>query len=115
MGYKLHVATTYQVRYDYNVTPFDCKEGLLNQFLHEHCPNMSWEDGRYSCEFATSLEIPKAELGNLIRWITTHRDEYTQWANENGIEENADKFIEIVAYWIANSDHCNDFVALSWY
>ena len=115
MGYRIHVATTYQVQYDYKVTPFDHKEGVINQFLYKHCQDMSWEDGRDSCEFATSLEISKAELGNLIGWIATHREEYAQWASENGIEESADKFIEIVAYWIANSDHRNDFVALAWY
>lgn len=115
MGYSLHVATAYQVQYDYKVTPFDHKEGVINRFLYKHCPDMSWEDGRDSCEFATSLEISKAELGNLIGWIATHREEYAQWSSENGIEESADKFIEIVAYWIANSDHRNEFVALSWY
>lgn len=115
MGYKLHVATTYQVVHDYKVTPFDLKSNEINSFLQVHCPDISWEDGRDSCEFATSLEIPKADLGNLIGWITTHREEYAEWAQANGIEESADKFIEIVAYWIANSDHRNDFVALAWY
>lgn len=115
MGYRLHVATTYQVKYDYHVTPFDHKSGEVNRFLQEHCPDMSWEDGRESGEFATSLEISKVELGNLIGWIATHREEYAEWAKENGIDESADKFIEIVAYWIANGDYRNDFVALYWH
>ncbi len=66
MGYRIHVATTYQVVDDYNVTPFDGKSEEINRFLGEHCPDMSWEDGRDSCGYATHLEVPKAELGNLI-------------------------------------------------
>lgn len=115
MGYRLHVATTYQVAHDTKLTPFNGKSQEINLFLQERCPEMSWEDGRDSCEYANYLEISKAELGNLIGWISTHRKEYAEWAKENGIEESAGKFIEIVAYWIANSDHRNDFVALFWY
>lgn len=115
MGYKLHVATTYQVEHDFKVTPFDGKSNEINSFLQKHCPDISWEDGRDSCEYACTLEIPKSDLGNLIGWISNHREEYNVWANENGIEQSANKFIEIIAYWIANSDHRNDFVALAWY
>lgn len=114
MGYRLHLATTYQVKFDQMVTPFSNKSSEINRFIQDHCPNISWEDGRDSCEFATTLEVPKSELGALIGWIVTHRDEYEGWAKENGIEESADKFIGIVAYWIANSDLRNDFVVLSW-
>lgn len=115
MGYKLRVATKYQVEHDRELASFNYKSTQINLFLYEHCPDIAWNDDREGCEYAISLEIPKSDLIGLIAWVASHRDEYAQWAEENGIDEDADQFIRIIAHWLVVGDPDNQFVALFWY
>lgn len=113
MGIRLHVATKYQVEHNGEITPFNNKSEEINTLLHAHCPNLSWEGEDF--RFSERLQVPREDLANLIGYVVANPEEYTRWASQNGISENASEFICILAFWIANSDQRNDFVVLSWY
>ncbi len=112
MGYRLHVAEVYQVKL-HSQDYFNGSSTDINRMLHENCPGLSWE-GEY-VESSERLEVPRAELADLIAKIADGREGFNKWAQSHGIKETADEMIRIIAEWIANSDQRNDFVVLIWY
>lgn len=112
MGFRIHVATEYQVKYQYN-GQFSLHQPEINRFLHEHCEGLSWEGE--DLETAEHLEVYRNELADLIAKIVSDRDAFNRWAKRNGIDTTADEFICIIADWISKSDQRNDYVVLNWH
>lgn len=112
MRYKIHVAKVYQVEHCL-FDDFNGKSDVINRMLAENCPGLSWEGEDVEC--STRLEVPRAELGDLIAKIASDKEDFEKWAKLHNIEESADKVIAIIAKWISFSDQRNDFVVLSWY
>lgn len=111
MGYRIHVASTYQVEYG-DREYFSNQIFTINRFLEEHCPGMGWNGN--TCEESDILKIPRHELAYLINWILCNQQEYKYWAKRNNITECPEEFVNIIAYWIAESDPRNDYVVLEW-
>lgn len=112
MGYRLHVAEVYQVKHHSRVY-FNGSSTDINRMLHENCPGLSWDGEDVEC--SERLEVPRAELADLIAKIADDREDFNNWAQLHDIDVTADKMIRIVADWISNSDQRNDFVVLTWY
>ncbi len=112
MGYRIHVAEVYQVKY-HKYDNFNGKSEAINRMLAENCPGLSWEGDDVEC--SAQLEVPRAELGDLIAKIASDKEDFEKWAKLHDIEESADKVIAIIARWISFSDQRNDSVVLSWY
>ncbi len=112
MGYRLHVAEVYQVKHhtrDY----FNNQSADINRMLQENCPGLSWEGEDVEC--SERLEVPRAELADLIGKIVADREDFGKWLQLYDIRVSVETFIRYIAEWIANSDQRNDFVVLSWY
>ena len=112
MGYRIHVAEIYQVKrrlYD----NFNGKSEAINRMLAENCPGLIWEGEDVEC--SERLEVPRAELGDLIAKIASDKEDFEKWAKLYDIEESADQVIAIIAKWIALSDQRYVFVVLFWY
>lgn len=112
MGFRIHVATEYQVKY-HNNGQFSLHQPEINRYLRDNCREL-WHEGE-DVECAEYLEITRSELANLIAKIASDRDAFNHWAKRNGITETADEFICIIADWISKSDQRNEFVVLNWH
>lgn len=112
MGSKVHVAEVYQVKH-HLFDNFNGKSDAINRMLAENCPGLVWEGEDVEC--SERLEVPRAELGDLIAKIASDKEDFEKWAKLYDIEESADQVISIIAKWIALSDQRNDFVVLFWY
>ena len=97
MGNKIHVAEVYQVKH-HIFDNFNGKSDVINRMLAENCPGLSWEGEDVEC--STRLEVPRAELGDLIAKIASDKEDFEKWAKLHNIEESADKVIAIIAKWI---------------
>lgn len=112
MGYRIHVAEVYQVKH----CTFDdlkCKQDAINRLLYEHCPSMSWDGEDVDC--SERLEVPRAELADLIGWVASSKEQFAEWAKLHQIEETSEQMIAIIAKWISFSDQRNDYVVLTWF
>lgn len=112
MGYRICVAEVYQVR-NHLFDDFNGKSEAVNRMLAENCPGLVWEGEDVEC--SERLEVPRAELGDLIAKIASDKEDFEKWAKLYDIEESADKAIAIIAKWMSFSDQRNDFVVLSWH
>lgn len=112
MGYRIHVAEVYQVKH-HMFDAFNGKSDAINRMLADNCPGLLWDGEDVEC--SQRLEVPRAELGDLIAKIASDKETFEKWAKLNCIAESADKVIAIIARWISFSDQRNDFVVLSWY
>ena len=108
---KLHHSPIYQVTYGGGHFSYQTAE--LNYYLHDNCHGAHF-DGE-SIETAERIEIPRAELANLIAKICYNRREHEQWLKDNGINCTVDEMIVIISRWIAESDQRNDYVVLTWF
>ncbi len=106
------MAEVYQVKH-HIFDNFNGKSDVINRMLAENCPGLSWEGEDVEC--SERLEVPRAELGDLIAKIASDKEDFEKWAKLYDIKESADEFIAIIAKWIAFSDQRNDFVVLSWH
>ena len=68
MGNKIHVAEVYQVKH-HIFDNFNGKSDVINRMLAENCPGLSWEGEDVEC--SERLEVPRAELGDLIANIAS--------------------------------------------
>ena len=110
MGYRIHVATTYQVKYEFG--DFSNKSEFINRLIAENCPSASFNDDYPT--FATSIEVPRAELAMLSGKIAKEREKYEPiFAQE--LNDTVDNVIFTISSWIAYSDQRNDYVVLQWF
>jgi hypothetical protein len=112
MGYRIHCAEVYQVKY--RATDHFCnKTEAINKLLYDQCPEITWDGEDISC--SERLEVPRAELATLIGRIVNNPTYFEKWRDTWGIAESLNEIICIIACWIAESDQRNDYVVLSWY
>jgi hypothetical protein len=114
MGIRIHVAEVYQLRCSTTTADsFYNRSEAVNKMLYDQCPNITW-DGEDVAK-AERLEIPRAELANLMAKIVSNRTYFENWRETWNIEENLDRILCVIAEWIAKSDQRNDYVVLMWY
>jgi hypothetical protein len=112
MGYTIHVAKVYEVKYGSNAY-FKWKTDRINRFLYENCPSLQWDgDDVFTSE---RLEVPRKELSELIDKIVDNREYYETVRETWGFEESLEELIVIFSQWITDSDQRNDFVVLQWF
>ena len=112
MGYKLHVASEYQVKYS-SSEAFNNHTAEINRFLKYNCPNIEWDGEDIEC--AGCLKVPRAELALILAKMITQPMEFSEWLKKHQVSETIGDVVRIIAGWIAQSDQRNDFVVLSWY
>lgn len=110
MGYRIRVATTYHVKYEFG--DFSNKSEFINRLIAENCPFASFNDDDPT--FATSIEVPRAELAMLAGNIAKEREKYKP-IFEKELNNTVDNVIFAISSWIAYSDQRNDFVVLQWF
>lgn len=111
MGYRIHFSPIYQV--NYGGGHFSHHTAELNRLLYEHSEDISYEGEDIEC--AERISVPRADLANLIGWISSNRDDFSQWLKKYQFDCNPDEFICIICEWISQSDPRNDYVVLTWF
>lgn len=110
MGYKIHVATTYQVKYEFG--DLSNKSEFINRLIAENCPFASFNED--DDRDADSIAVPRAELAMLAGKIAQEREKYEPvFAQE--LNDTVDNVIFAISSWIAYSDQRNDYVILKWF
>lgn len=110
MGYCIHYSPVYQVTYGGG--DFGNHTAEINRLLKENSEDISFEGDDIEC--SERLEVPRADLANLVSKIAGDRDNFNEWLKCNSIDSTPEKFITILCKWIANSDPRNDYVVLTW-
>lgn len=110
MGYRIHVATTYQVKYEFG--DFNNKSEFINHLIAENCMGASFNDEDH--HYADTIEVPRAELAMLAGKVAKEREKYEPIFNRE-LNDTADNVIFAISSWIAYSDQRNDYVVLQWF
>jgi hypothetical protein len=112
MGYRLHVAKTYKVEWDYNGM-FNHKSEQINTLLADLCP-LAYFDGEDK-SFSQRIEINKEELQEAIQDIENNNEYYDELLEHRGINCTANEFIDCLKDLLKVSDKRNDYVILEWF
>lgn len=111
MGYRCHVATKYDVKYDHGFMSY--QQDCINHLLNDLCPGL-WCNSEY-IESADTLEIPKDEFEQAIKKVKKCRKRYARYLEEGEAEFSVEELISSLETWLENSDPNNDFVRLYWF
>lgn len=109
MGYRLHYASTYQVKYEGGY--FNHKTEI-NRLLVEKC------DATYNeitPESSDDLEVNREELVKLVQDMKYNPQWYEAYIASNGWDYSMEDFVSIFEEMISKSDQRNDFVVISWF
>lgn len=111
MGFNCHVATKYQVEYDYGF--FSFQQEILNNLLYRLCPNTLFSED--CVEYSYNLRIPKDELRTAIEVIKGDRDLYEAELKKEEAGFSVNELVSNLETWLEKSDPQNDFIRLSWF
>ena len=112
MGYRIHVATTYEVKY--GCGELSNKQEAINRLLSDNCSDLHWND-KDGAIFSSELQVPRTQLAQLISILVSNRTHFEKWCRINDIGVSLDELVVIISRWIAESDYRNPIVVLSWY
>lgn len=105
MGYRLHVATKYQVRYD-GFGMFNHKSEELNDLIQEYFAGTDfWSD---SAEYAKDMEIPVFVFEKGIKKMRESKDTLLEGYDNKEVIDNFE-------YILDNYDRKNEYIHLSWF
>ncbi len=114
MGYKIHVASTYQVEYRGYPGRFSQCTEVINDLICELCPSAWFSDD--SVSYSDRIEVPRAELKEAITKLNENKAEYVERLKENvDFDYTVDDIINAMQGWIDTSDQRNDYVILHWF
>lgn len=108
MGYRLHYATTYQVKYGGGFFNHKTK---INQLLADKC------DASYNNdmpEYSDYLEVEREELMKLVQDIKNNPKEYENYLSANDWDYTSEDLVKIFEEMIQRSDQSNTFIILQW-
>lgn len=111
MGYRCHVATKYDVKYNFGF--LSSQQEYVNTLLYDLCPSL-WHNSEYIGN-ADELEISKEELKEAIEKIDDNKEEFSERIHEDGVKFTVDELINSMETWLKNSDPNNEYVRLSWF
>ncbi len=109
MGYRLHYASTHQVKYDGGY--FNYKTNI-NQLLAEKCDAYYNES---SAEDSDHLEVNRDELVKLVQDIKDNPQWYEAYIASNSWDYTTEDLVAIFEEMIEKSDQSNDFIVIHWY
>lgn len=109
MGYRLHYATTYQVRYGGGY--FNHKNEI-NKLLVDKC-DADYNDITPEC--SDRLEVERKDLVKFVQEIKDNPKEYEDYLSSNGWDYTLEDFVEIFEELISKSDQSNEYIILQWY
>ena len=113
MGYRLHYATTYKVKYDGGDFSHNTYE--INSLLQELCPNM-WDNNDIDTGYADELEIKREEAQEAIKTLEKWHEEVEEvpvWMqNERYTYLDIAEFLKEA---LEHSDQENDYIRFAWF
>ena len=109
MGYRLHYATPYRVKYDGGY--FNHKTEI-NELLVDKC-DASYNEITPEC--SDRLEIEREDLVKLVQEIKNNPKEYEDYLTSKGWDYTLEDFVEIFNELIAKSDQSNSYIVLRWF
>lgn len=113
MGYRLHYATTYKVKYDGGDFSHHAYE--INSLLQELCPNM-WDNNDIDTGYADELEITREDAQEAIKTLEKWHEEVEEvpvWMqNERYTYLDIAEFLKEA---LEHSDQENDYIRFAWF
>lgn len=111
MGYRIHCSPVYQVSYGNGY--FSNHTAEINRLLQDNSEDIQFDGEDIEC--AERIEIPRPDLAQLIGKIANNREWFVEWLKRYSIDATPEEFINVLCEWIANSDHRNTYVVLTWF
>lgn len=114
MGYKIRVASTYQVEYRGYPGRFSHCEEVINNLICELCPNAWFTDD--SPSYSDRIEVPREDLKEAVTKLKENKEEYAERLKEEVyFDYTVEDIIDAMQGWIDTSDQKNDYVVLHWF
>lgn len=114
MGYRAHVCTRYEVKYDIGVLKNNAEaiEKLLSERTYLDDKNYEHPILNWVSENGESMEIDPQGLQQLVNDIENEEVCLADYGIENDdVEEVADTFVR----WLNIYDKTNDFIRVEWF
>jgi len=113
MGYRIHVASTYQVEYRGYPGRFSYCVDIINDLLYELCPKAWFSDD--STSNSDRIKVNREELKEAITKLNENKEKYVERLKEyTDFDYTVDDIIDAMQGWIDTSDQRNDYVVLHW-
>lgn len=109
MGYRLHYAATYKVKYEGGYFNYKTE---INQLLAEKCD--AWCSDECP-EHSDRLEVYREDLRNLVKEMREDPEQYQKYLDSKNWDYTLDDFIAIFKEMIEKSDQDNNYIVLKWF